>query len=86
MPPVDRQEGWLHETLSGASRFLNGLTGGDGSVTFSARCGDMAAAGRPWGPQLVAFVDWLNRLHGHCENARLWHVDHGLLPERPPFL
>ncbi|TPG53284.1 hypothetical protein EAH89_17350 [Roseomonas nepalensis] len=84
MPAVEPQEGWLHETLSGASRFLNGVTGGDGAVTFSARCGHLAARGSPLGQALARTLDQLpfNGV-GHCEASRLWHVERGLLPPTP---
>ncbi len=76
---AEAQQGWAHEVGSAASRLLNALVGGDGSVTFSAASWALAEAGSAWGRHRVALVDWLNRQPGHCRAAWQWHRDRGLV-------
>lgn len=71
---------WVEEVGSALSRLLNALTGGDGSVTFSARSYD-AMIDRPTrlNKARVAAIDWLHREPGHCRDAWTWHAQKGLV-------
>jgi hypothetical protein len=64
---------YAEEVGSALSRLLNALTGGDGSVTFSARCWALRLDRPAIGRVLVAVVDRLNREPGHCREAWEWH-------------
>lgn len=79
MPPVEPREGWLHESASGGSRFLNALLGGDGAVTYSAACWAARLAGTRFGALRVRMVDALNSSPGHCQRAHRWHAERRLI-------
>lgn len=75
---------WGEEVLSGVSRTLNAVLGGDGAVTFSARVWDAARRGSRVGHWLAAAIDlalrWKER--DHCRLAWEWHQARGLLGRR----
>lgn len=64
---------YLEEVGSALSRLLNALTGGDGSVTFSARCWSVRLDRPAIGRVLVWLVDLINVEPGHCREAWEWH-------------
>ena len=62
---------YLRNVLSGASHFLNALTGGDPRFSFSARVGAGQAAGKRWAQLAAAIIDRLAFSRNHClEHAR----------------
>jgi hypothetical protein len=70
---------YLEEVGSALSRLLNALLGGDGSVTFSARCWALSLDHPSIGRALVGLVDLINAQHGHCREAWEWHRDRDLI-------
>jgi hypothetical protein len=70
---------YVEEVGSALSRLFNALTGGDGSVTFSARSFQLSLDQPRLGRRLVAVVDWLNRDPGHCREAWEWHRARNLI-------
>ncbi|CAB4142801.1 hypothetical protein UFOVP452_40 [uncultured Caudovirales phage] len=64
---------YLEEVGSALSRLLNALMGGDGSVTFSARCWALRLDHPPICRVLVWLVDAVNVQPGHCRGAWEWH-------------
>lgn len=77
--PVETEprESYMTEVISGLSRFLNALVGGDGSVTVSASAWE--SRDKWWGKALVAVLDRLNRDPDHCRTAWEWHYWRGLI-------
>lgn len=72
---------WIAQVVRGGSIFVNGLIGGSGRVTLSAKAGMARANGSRGWAVVAAVIDWLwlklRREPGHVEDAYLSHVAAG---------
>lgn len=73
------------QIMRGWSRALCGIVDGDGDCTFSAMSAHLARKGVRSGVWREWCVDRLpGNYVGHCEEARLWHEEHGLFNKDSP--